>query len=151
MTSSSAWALLSSINSWRPTRPLLLLRMCTLKLLRTSATFRSVAAGPSAGALSTRTPPRRYPYALLAWGRSSFIARSTQGERGIPIEEFFLGPFTTALEPEELLTEARVPRMTAGDRHGFAELARRSGDFALAAAAVVIPRDEGDIRISVVG
>lgn len=106
--------------------------------------------GTFGGSLAHADSTAEISLCSLAMG-ATVIARSTQGEREIPIEEFFLGPFTTALEPEELLTEARVPRMTAGDRHGFAELARRSGDFALAAAAVVIPRDEGDIRISVVG
>src|SRR5690625_62159 len=105
--------------------------------------------GTFGGSLAHADSTAEISLCSLAMG-ATVTARSAQGAREIPIEEFFLGPFTTALEPEELLTEARVPRMTAGDHHGFAELARRSGDFALAAAAVVIPR-EGDIRISVVG
>ena len=49
-----------------------------------------------------------------------------------------LGPFTTALAQGELLTELRLGDPPAGARHGFAEIARRRGDFALAGAAVVV-------------
>lgn len=106
--------------------------------------------GTFGGSLAHADSTAEISLCSLAMG-ATVVARSSQGDREIPIEEFFLGPFTTALEPEELLTEVKIPRMADGDRHGFAELARRSGDFALAAAAVVIPRAEGSIRISVVG
>ena len=55
-----------------------------------------------------------------------------------PAASLFLGPFTTALADGELLTALRLPDPPAGARHGFAEIARRRGDFALAGAAVVV-------------
>lgn len=65
------------------------------------------------------------------------VAARADGERTIEASAFFLGPFTTALRPGELLTALRLPR-SAERPFGFAEIARRRGDFALAGAAVCL-------------
>ncbi|QGH70702.1 xanthine dehydrogenase family protein subunit M [Pseudactinotalea sp. HY158] len=88
----------------------------------------------------------------LAAGAEIIVANS-QGRRAIAADGFFLGPFTTVLEPEDLLVQLRFPRARAGDRHGFAEVSRRSGDFALAAAGFVVgaPGAGASVRVAVVG
>ncbi|HZV51385.1 MAG TPA: xanthine dehydrogenase family protein subunit M [Candidatus Dormibacteraeota bacterium] len=66
------------------------------------------------------------------------VAVSRRGRREIPAAEFFLGPFTTALEPDELLIEVRFPRLPASTGWAFEEVARRKGDFAMVGVAVVL-------------
>jgi len=77
------------------------------------------------------------------------------GARTIPAEKFFLGALTTALAPDEIITEIRLPAWPAERRWGFREFARRRGDFALAAAAVFYDRDASgravNAHVSVVG
>jgi carbon-monoxide dehydrogenase medium subunit len=65
----------------------------------------------------------------------------TAGSRVIPAEEFFVGALTTTLEPDEVITEIRLPAWPAGRRFGFEEFALRRGDFAIAAAAVFYDQD----------
>ena len=59
-------------------------------------------------------------------------------ERLIPASEFFLGIFTTALEPEEILVEVLVPPLPERTGTAFEEFARRHGDYALAGVAAVV-------------
>ena len=68
------------------------------------------------------------------------------GERIIPASEFFTTFLTTALLPEELLIEIRIPLLDAGWACGFAEYSRRAGDFALAMAVVALRVEHGVIR-----
>jgi carbon-monoxide dehydrogenase medium subunit len=65
-------------------------------------------------------------------------AESTSGGRQIPVRELVLGPYETALRPDEMLTWIRVPPQPV-QRTGFYEVARRPGDFAAAGAAVAVP------------
>jgi carbon-monoxide dehydrogenase medium subunit len=73
------------------------------------------------------------------------------GARVIPIEKFFLGPLMTALKPDEIITQIRLPAWPAQRRWGFQEFARRRGDFAMAAAAVWYDEDSGRARNAHVG
>ncbi len=61
------------------------------------------------------------------------VESKARGRREIPAGEFFLSIFTTAMEPDELLVEISLPRLDASHRTGFAEFARRAGDFAVVA------------------
>lgn len=70
------------------------------------------------------------------------IAQSTGGTRSIPAADFFLYTFTSALEPNEILTEVWFPARTPRTGHAFIEVARRHGDFALVAVAVLVSLDE---------
>jgi carbon-monoxide dehydrogenase medium subunit len=63
------------------------------------------------------------------------------GARTIKAADFFQGPLMTALEPDEIIVEIRLPAWPAGRRWGFQEFARRRGDFALAGAAVFYDQD----------
>jgi carbon-monoxide dehydrogenase medium subunit len=83
---------------------------------------------------------------------AEMVLRSATGERVLPAERFFEGPFTTTLAPEELLIEIRFAVLD-GARTTFVELARRSGDFALAGVAAVNTGTEGspDVRLAAIG
>ena len=68
-------------------------------------------------------------------------ARSVRGEREIPAADFFVGPFTTALDDDELLTEIVIPPLPAGTGWSFLEVSRRRGDFALVGTAATLTVD----------
>jgi carbon-monoxide dehydrogenase medium subunit len=72
---------------------------------------------------------------------AEMVARSTRGTRVIPAREFFQGIMTTALAEDELLTEVRLPLLSADTRFGFCEFNRRAGDFAIAMALAVYRAD----------
>jgi carbon-monoxide dehydrogenase medium subunit len=65
----------------------------------------------------------------------------TSGARVIRAADFFTGALTTALAPDEIIVEVRLPPWPPTRRWGFQEFARRRGDFALAAAAVFYDAD----------
>jgi carbon-monoxide dehydrogenase medium subunit len=65
------------------------------------------------------------------------------GARVFQAADFFQGALTTALTPDEIIVEVRLPAWPKGRRWGFQEFARRRGDFAMAAAAVFYDQDAG--------
>jgi CO/xanthine dehydrogenase FAD-binding subunit len=65
------------------------------------------------------------------------------GPRVIRAADFFLGALTTALEPDEIIVDVKLPVWPQRRRWGFQEFARRRGDFAIAAAAVFYDQDKG--------
>jgi carbon-monoxide dehydrogenase medium subunit len=73
------------------------------------------------------------------------------GARVIAAGDFFRGPLMTALKPDEIITEIRLPAWPQKRRFGFQEFARRRGDFAMAAAAVFYDEDGGKARNAHVG
>jgi carbon-monoxide dehydrogenase medium subunit len=79
------------------------------------------------------------------------IALSGRGERRIAARDFFQGAMETALLPDELLAEARLPILPAGTRFGFAEFSRRAGDYALAMALAVLRLEGGVIAAPRIG
>jgi aerobic carbon-monoxide dehydrogenase medium subunit len=66
------------------------------------------------------------------------VARSLSGERHIPVRDFLLGPFQTALRPDELAVEARVPTPTGQPFGVYHKLERKVGDFATVGVAVFL-------------
>jgi carbon-monoxide dehydrogenase medium subunit len=93
--------------------------------------------GTVGGCIAHADPAAELPAVLLALEGEAIVV-SAGGERAIPAASLFLGPFETALAEGELLTALRMAAPPPGARHGFAEIARRRGDFALAGAAVVV-------------
>ncbi|WAL63194.1 FAD binding domain-containing protein [Amycolatopsis cynarae] len=91
--------------------------------------------GTIGGSLAHADAAADLPAAILA-ADGVLVARGPSGQREIPAAEFFLGPFTTPLEPDELLTEIRVPAR-AGVGWGFEKFTRRAIDWAIAGVAVV--------------
>ena len=100
--------------------------------------------GTVCGSLAHCDPQGDWGSALLATG-AEVVARSPGGSRTIPLEELFVGPFMTTLEPGEMITEVRVP--DPGPRAGgtYLKLERKVGDFATAAVAVHVTLDNGTI------
>jgi aerobic carbon-monoxide dehydrogenase medium subunit len=82
---------------------------------------------------------------------AEMVAVSTTGERRLAASDFFQGAMTTALKPDELLAEARLPILPANTRFGFAEFSRRAGDFAMAMALVVLEVEEDVITSARIG
>ncbi len=76
--------------------------------------------------------------------RGRFRLRRRGTERWVPAEEFFVGLFTTVLEPDELLIEIALPSMPPQSGWSFLEVARRHHDFALVGVAAVIVLDVED-------
>ena len=92
--------------------------------------------GTLGGSLANADPASEMPACMLALG-AEVVLRSREGERRVPMEDFALGTYTTAIEPGEILTTIRVPLGQATRQQHFREIARRSGDYAMAGAALV--------------
>ena len=71
------------------------------------------------------------------------VARSQSGERVIPMTDFITGPFTTALEPTELVTEVRVPKYAGRGGGTYVKLERKVGDYATVGVATHLDLDGG--------
>ncbi len=96
------------------------------------------------GNLAHADPANDHPAAMLAVG-AEIVAAGRGGERRIPIESFFAGPFETALKAGEILTEIRVPIPAARSGGAYLKLERKVGDFATAAVAVQITLGANDV------
>jgi len=81
-----------------------------------------------------------HPATMLALG-AEVVARGTGGERTIPIGSFFTGPFTTALKPDEIVVEIRVPTPRPRSGGAYVKMERKVGDFATAAVAAQLTLD----------
>ncbi|HET7114070.1 MAG TPA: xanthine dehydrogenase family protein subunit M [Pyrinomonadaceae bacterium] len=94
------------------------------------------------GNLAHGDPANDHPATMLALG-AKVIATGPNGQREIAVIDFFPGLFTTALEPEEILTEIRIPLPPANSGGAYLKLERKVGDFATAGVAVQISLDDG--------
>jgi CO/xanthine dehydrogenase FAD-binding subunit len=96
--------------------------------------------GTVGGSVAHADPAAELPVALAALD-ATFHVRSARGSRALAADELFFTHLTTALEPDELLTEIEVPVPGPTTAHGFVEFSRRHGDFALGGAAAVVDTD----------
>ncbi|HVT18219.1 MAG TPA: xanthine dehydrogenase family protein subunit M [Thermoanaerobaculia bacterium] len=94
------------------------------------------------GNLAHGDPANDHPAAMMALG-AQVVATGPRGTRTIAIDDFFLGLFQTALEPDEILTEIRVPQPPPRSGGAYRKLERKVGDFATAAAAVQVTLGTG--------
>ena len=99
--------------------------------------------GTIGGSLAHADPSADLPTALVALG-ASYVLRGPGGERVVPAEDFATGFLETVLEPDELLTEVRVP--VGVDGWGYEKFTRRAIDWATVAVGVV--RRNGDTRVA---
>jgi aerobic carbon-monoxide dehydrogenase medium subunit len=90
--------------------------------------------GTIGGSVAHADPASDLPSVLLALD-ATLVARGTDGAREIPIGEFFQGLFETVLEPEELLTEIRIPK-PASAGWSFQKFTQRAIDWAIVGVAV---------------
>jgi carbon-monoxide dehydrogenase medium subunit len=100
--------------------------------------------GTVGGSLAHADPQGDWGTVMLAAG-AEVVARSSSGERTIPIDELFQGPFTSALSANEILTEVRVPDPGPRASGTYLKLERKVGDYATAAVAVQLSFANGTI------
>jgi carbon-monoxide dehydrogenase medium subunit len=96
------------------------------------------------GNLAHGDPANDHPATMLALG-AEIVAMGTGGERKIPIGSFFTGPFSTALKPDEIVVEIRVPSPKPGSGGAYVKMERKVGDFATAAVAVQLTLGAGGV------
>ena len=105
--------------------------------------YQHVAHGPIrnrgtlCGNLCHADPASEMPAVALATD-AVLVLKSSSGERRIPAEEFFLGTYETAANPDELLVEVRIPVAPDQQGWGFREISVRKGDFALTGVAATL-------------
>jgi carbon-monoxide dehydrogenase medium subunit len=100
--------------------------------------------GTVGGDLSHGDPANDHPALMLALD-ASFVLRGPGGERVVAAADFFQGLYATALAPGEVLTRIRVPIPPPGTGWAYEKLKRKIGDFATAAAAVLLAMDGGKV------
>jgi carbon-monoxide dehydrogenase medium subunit len=91
---------------------------------------------------------------LAATLDAELVITSRRGQRKVRPNEYFIGALKTTLEPDDLLTEIRLPLLDETWRTGFAEFSRRAGDFALAMCTALLRFEDGGIveaRIGIAG
>ena len=98
--------------------------------------------GTTGGSLAHADPAGDLGSVMTALG-AEIVVTGPGGERALPIDDLLLGPFATTLEEGEIMTEVRVPLPAAGSAGAYEKLERKVGDFATAAVAVQLTRDNG--------
>jgi aerobic carbon-monoxide dehydrogenase medium subunit len=106
--------------------------------------------GTVGGSLAHADPAGDWGAVMLAVG-ASVVARGTRGEREVPIADFLQDIFTTALSPDEILTEVRVPAPRPRTGGAYLKLERKVGDFATVAAAIHLSMEDGTIGRAGIG
>lgn len=98
--------------------------------------------GTFGGSIAHADPSAELPAASVAL-EGRFLLRSKRGERWVAARDFFIGLFTTALEPDELLLETVLSPVPPHSGWSFQEVARRHHDFALVGVAAMVTLDGG--------
>jgi aerobic carbon-monoxide dehydrogenase medium subunit len=112
--------------------------------------------GTIGGSIAHVDPASDLPPLLLALD-AEVVARSLRGDRVIPMTEFFVGPFTSALEPDEIVTEIRLPAPSEAYGSAYASIIQPASGYAIAGAAAVVGRKSGgsgpidDVRVAITG
>jgi carbon-monoxide dehydrogenase medium subunit len=100
--------------------------------------------GTVGGSLAHADPQGDWGSVMLAI-RAEVVARGPDGSRTIPVRELFQGPFTTTLEPDEILTEVRLPDPGPAAAGTYVKLERKVGDFATVGVAVHVSFANGSV------
>lgn len=111
--------------------------------------------GTTCGSLAHADVAADQPAAVIALN-GLMIARSSSGTREIPAADFFVDTLTSALNPDEILTEIRIPKAGDGEGSAYDKLGRRGGrsDYAVAGAAAWVKKSNGsieDARVALTG
>jgi len=93
--------------------------------------------GPIGGSVAPSDPAADMPGLVLAL-KAVIVAHGPNGKREIVADDFFLDLFATALEPSEVITEIRIPRLPAHSGSAYEKLANRASHYAVAGSAVVV-------------
>jgi carbon-monoxide dehydrogenase medium subunit len=100
--------------------------------------------GTVGGSIALGEPAAEMPATAVALG-ATMTVQSVRGSRKVAAEEFYLGPYMTVMEPDELLTGIEYPQWPAGTITVFREVAQRPGDFALVGLVGAVALDAGKI------
>jgi len=100
--------------------------------------------GTIGGSLAHADPAAELP-AICAALEAEFVAADSNGAQTVSAAEFAIAPLATVLEPEQLLTEIRLPTLEGGWSWGFREVSRREGDFALVGAVAMLRTDSDNV------
>ena len=110
--------------------------------------------GTIGGSLAHADPAGDLPAVAIALD-AQFVATSSRGERVISADDFFIDLFTTALAPDEILTEIRVSALGANTGAAYAKMANKASHYAIVGVAAVVSVDDGgnctSARIGVTG
>jgi aerobic carbon-monoxide dehydrogenase medium subunit len=106
--------------------------------------------GTIGGSISHADPAGDLGSVMLALG-ASVVLRSSGGERVVPISEFLVDTFTTSIEPNEMLTEIRVPAAQPRSGGTYLKLERKVGDWATVGVAVSLTLSNGSIARAGIG
>ncbi len=96
--------------------------------------------GTIGGNIANGDPANDQPAIAIALG-ATLVLRGPKGERSVPANQFYKGLYETALAKDEILTEIRIPVPPARSGGAYMKLKRKTGDFAVAAAAVQLTLD----------
>jgi carbon-monoxide dehydrogenase medium subunit len=99
--------------------------------------------GTFGGSIAHADPSAELVAASVALDARFLVRNKQRGERWVPAKDFFVGLFTTVLEPQDLLVEIRLPPMPRHSGWSFLEVARRHHDFALVGVVAVVTLNGG--------
>ena len=102
------------------------------------------------GNLAHADPANDHPATMLAYG-AQVVAQGPRGRRTISVDDFFVDLFTSALAPDEVLVEIRVPTPGAGAGGAYLKVERKVGDYAISAVAVQLTLEGGTVRQARIG
>ena len=106
--------------------------------------------GTIGGDISHGDPGNDHPALMLALD-ASFVLTGPKGQRRVKADGYFLGVYATQLAADEILTQIRIPIPAGGSGWSYQKLKRKTGDFATAAAAVVLQMKGGNVARVAIG
>ena len=106
--------------------------------------------GTIGGNIANGDPGNDMPAVMMCLN-AAYHAVGKTGERRVAAREFYQGAYLTALKPGELVTAVRIPVPPSGHGHAYEKLKRKIGDYATAAAAVVLTLSGGKVSTCSVG
>ncbi|MGQ0663813.1 MAG: FAD binding domain-containing protein [Pseudomonadota bacterium] len=98
--------------------------------------------GTIGGNVANGDPGNDMPAVMMVLN-AGYVVRGPRGENTVPAREFYKGIYTTAMQPNEILSEVRVPVPPAGHGHAYQKMKRKVGDYAIAAAAAIVTMERG--------
>jgi carbon-monoxide dehydrogenase medium subunit len=106
--------------------------------------------GTIGGSLAHADPAADYPATILALD-AEIVAQGPKGKRTIKASEFFTGMLSTALTPDELLVEVRVPKLARGSAGAYLKLPNKASHYAVVGVAAVVRVEGGKLASVAVG
>lgn len=101
--------------------------------------------GTVGGSIAHADPAADWPTALRVLGAEAVVA-GPGGEKSVPLADFQIGPFTVALEPDEIVAGLSIPKLSPDAKWGYYKVCRKPGEFADSLGTVVIDEALGNFR-----